>query len=388
MNENELAGLDVSVLMEVLEAGDVEARIILARQLAGLLADPETPEIERVQVTPIVLKLAVDEKRDVRRVLAEELSTVSRLPPEFLFAIVADAEDISLPFIRTTMALETNHMFAILRVGDDARQAAIARRPDITAEVAAYIIAHGKLGACLALLDSPVVLFHDDDLRTLYGRHGNASEMNERLLALPTLPSDLRITQLRRTASRMRQLLADRAWLPANDALDMVTDAEDSTMLRILVEANENELADVVAYLAVKDLLTPSLIVRAASRGEMRVVEALFCHLTGYSTSRTRTMMYGQKQSAFHSLFKKSGLPKSCWGILLAASEVTAEIQGEGYSVDTESFGRRVLEALMTRYESLSSVDREKQIDILGRHAEGRVKRIAQRLKTDITRAA
>ncbi len=385
MEDNEQVGLDVSVLMEVLEAGDVEARIVLARQLASLLADPATPAIEREQVTPIVLKLIVDIEPEVRMTLAEEFSTVGHLAPEFLFAIVADVEEISLPFIKTTMGLDVNYMFAILRVGDDARQAAIAQRPDITADIAAYVIANGKLGACVALLDNPVVRFHDEDLRTLYARHGNAPEVAERLLKSATLPSDVRILHLRRTASRMRQLLADKAWLPANDALELVTDSEDVTMLRILIESDANELSRVIAYIASKELLTPSLVVRAAARGEMLIVEALLGHLSGFARDRTLSMMYGSK---FMTLFKKTGLPKSCFGLLLAACEITAEARNENYQLDTESFGRRLLEALMTRYEGLSPVDREKQIDLLGQFAEGRVKRIAKRLKVDISRAA
>jgi uncharacterized protein (DUF2336 family) len=66
MSEEFVAGLDVSVLTAVLEEGDAAARMTLARQLAMLLADDETPKIEREQVTPIVLKLTVDPARDVR----------------------------------------------------------------------------------------------------------------------------------------------------------------------------------------------------------------------------------------------------------------------------------------------------------------------------------
>ena len=53
-----------------------------------------------------------------------------------------------------------------------------------------------------------------------------------------------------------------------------------------------------------------------------------------------------------------------------------------------EEFGRRLLEALMTRYENLSSADRTKQIEYLGRYGDDRVRKIARRLKADMVRAA
>jgi uncharacterized protein (DUF2336 family) len=382
------AGLDIGVLTDVLEMGDAECRMVLARQLAGLLADPDASDLEKRQVVPVMLKLSVDQTESVRRVLAEELTTVSDLPPELLFAIIADKEDISLPFIATTMSLSTDHMFAILRVGDDARQATLAKRPDLTGDVAAYIIAHGTVGGCLALLANPILRFSADDLRILYKRHGSDGDLAEKLLAIATLPDDIRIAHLRRTASRMRQLVVESAWLPAHHAIDLVADAEDATALRILIEANQNELPETVAALAAKDLLTPSLVVRAASTGQIQVLAHLFAHLTGISLRKVAATMANAKPAAFQSLFKKSGLPKACHGIVLAAAQVNAELVEDQITLDSEAFGHRVLEALMTRYETFSDPDRDRQIEFLGRFGEGRVRRVARRIKLDMASAA
>jgi uncharacterized protein (DUF2336 family) len=379
-------GLDVSVLTEVLETGGVDARTALARQLAGLLADPDAPHVEKQQVIPVILKLTVDADFGVRLTLAEELLSVSELPGDVLFAIVADDEDVALPFLGRVMALEPSHMLAIVRVGDQARQVTIARRPDITAEVASYIIKHGCAEACFALLAHPSVQFSDADYRTIHGRHTNAPFLIESLLMIPALPVDLRIVESKRSASRMRQLLIDKGWIPANDALDLVTDAEESTINKVLLATDDEQLGDAVHFLAARELLTPSLIVRAASRGDMKVVAALLSHLTGYPIARVRTMMQGT--GSYATLFKKSGLPRICQGILYSAFDVHAEAADEEMEIDAETFGRRLLEALMTRYELMSPVEREKQVDYLVRYAEGRVKRIARRLKTDLQRAA
>ena len=81
-------------------------------------------------------------------------------------------------------------------------------------------------------------------------------------------------------------------------------------------------------------------------------------------------------------------MPQSCFGILKAASEVVVEAREEGLPLDAEAFGRRVLEALLTRYEYMGSVERAKQVEYLGRYGQDRIRKIAKRLKADLVRAA
>jgi uncharacterized protein (DUF2336 family) len=388
MSEVGFVGLDVSVFSSVLEEGDSDARVTLARQLAMLLCDEDTPRSEREQVIPVLLKLTVDPSREVRAILALEMEAHANLHADIVFSIIADDDDISLPFLSRTPALNPWHMMAVLRVGDEARQATVAGRSDITAEAAAYIIKASPQKTVLAMMQNTVVQLEPEDYATLYARFGQSAEVTERLLNAPDLPLDIRIVQAKRTASRMRQLMAEKGWVAANNASELVADAEDVAVMRILVEASPDERVKATAFLAAKNMLTPALIVRAATIGEMNVVMAALAHLTGYSVQRAGEMMFTRSMVSFKSIFNKSGLPQSCFGILKAACEVSVEARDEGLPLDSESFGRRVLEALMTRYESMGSADRAKQIEYLGRYGEDRIRKIAKRLKADLLRAA
>lgn len=388
MSEEFVAGLDVSVLEAVLDAGDCASRLILANQLALLLEDEDTPPVECEQVTPIVLKLTVDPDKNIRIVLASQLVTIVKLHADIVFSIIADDDDISLPFLASTPALNEWHMMAVLRVGDEVRQTTVAKRQDLTSEAANYIIKSGTLAAALALFENPIVQLETTDYQTLFQRFGQSAEMIEQLLSRRDLPLDIRITQAKRSASRMRQLMAERGWVAANDASELVSDAEETAVLRILIEANAAERVKATTFLATKNMLTPALIVRAASTGEMAVVEYALAHLSGHSPQRAAELMYSRSQISFKSIFNKSGLPQSCFGILKAASEVVVEAREEGLPLDAEAFGRRVLEALLTRYEYMGSVERAKQVEYLGRYGQDRIRKIAKRLKADLVRAA
>jgi uncharacterized protein (DUF2336 family) len=386
MHVASVESLDTTILEAVIDTGGVDARVALAKQLCTLIAAEDTPESERLAVLPVMLKLAVDEERAVRVVLSEELATISNIHADLLFCVIAGEDELALPFLKATPSLGPWHMVAILRVGDEARQCTVASRHDITAEAAAYAIKNAPVPVVLTLMDNEVVKLEASDMQALYARLGQSGPLVDRLLALPNLPLDIRITQAKRTATRMRQLMAERSWLPANDASDLVADAEETAVLQVLVNASVDELLRAISFLAAKNLLTPALIIRAACLGEMRVVEASLAHLSGYAPAKAAALMYAR--NGMRSMVAKCGLPQSCSGVLAAFADVVMEAREEGLNLSRENFGRRLLEALMTRYETLAPHERAKQIEYVGRFAEERVRKIAKQLKMDIQRAA
>jgi uncharacterized protein (DUF2336 family) len=380
--------LDTSVFYEIIESGDTVARIKLAVQLSAFVADGENSEGERNQVVPVILKLCVDPVREVRQTLVNGFVGVKDLHPDIVFSIIADDDDIALPFLHATPALNHWHMLAVLRVGDEIRRSAIARRPDISDAALTFIINSGSLELCLIVLCNSAVQFGDTGYHTLYDRFGQAPEMVDLLLSRSDLPLDIRILQAKRASDRMHQLMSAKTWIPANDAAELVADAEETAILRILVDASNQELARAIPFLVSKNMLIASIIVRSAAIGEMRVVQWSLAHLAGVSLSRAHELMYGRGFLGFKSLHSKSGLPQSCLGILQAACDVAKDMDRENVDLDPEKFGRCLIEALMTRYENMNSAERAKNLEFIGRFAEDRVRQIAKRLKADIARAA
>ena len=388
MSQEPNLGLDTSIFQHVIDNGGTEQRLALAAQLAEFLGREDVPPGEREQVVSIVLKLAVDASDDVRLALAKGLIDNPKIHSDILFSIISDDDAIALPFLAATPALNHWHMLAILRVGDEARQACMLRRADVSAEAVAYTVKSMPLAVCLALFDNPAVQLSDSEYHTLYARFGHAGDMTERLLARSDLPLDIRIMQAKRASNRMHQLMAERGWVAANDAAELVADAEETAILRILVDAGDEELAQVVAFLVAKAMLTSSIIVRAACLGEMHVVQQALAHLAGIPLRRARDQMRGKGLSGLKSLHGKSGLPQSCYWVLQAACDVAADEVEEGITLDSEEFGRRLIEALMTRYEALPLKERGKHLEFVGRFAADRARVIAKRLKADLVRAA
>lgn len=381
-------GLDTSIFEAVIASGDVASRRKLAQALAYLTADPQTHQSDRDTVVPCILTLAVDPVAAVRQALALGLARSAKVHADIVFTILADEDEIALPFLAATPSLDPWMMAAIAKVGDAARQTQLARRGDVDSETAMELITRGEPEPCLALFDNPTFSFNPGHFRAIYERHGRRIEIVERLLACEDLPLDIRVLQAKRASNRIHQLMAERGWMAANDAAEVVADAEETAVLRILVNAERRELSPVIRFLTAQGMLTPSIIMRAACAGEMDIVLRALAYLAGMPPAKARHFLDGHGIATAKALFKKAGLPESCHGLLRAAADIAREWERDRTPFDAGEFGRQVIEALMTRYAEMPMPERTRLLDYVGRFAEDRVRTVAKRLKSDLVRAA
>ena len=381
-------GLDDSVFMAVIDQGDASQRTSLAAQLASFLCNEEAPKFERDQVIPAVLKLMADPEPEVRATLVASLIDCASLHADILFAIIADDDEIAIPFLSATPALGHWHMLAVLRVGDDVRRAAVALRHDVSPEAVDYIIDSLPLVINLLMFENPNIAFTAEQFHRLYARFGETEEMLDCLLSREDLPLGLRVAHAKLAAQRVQQLIIERGWIPANDATELVADAEENAVLEIVMSAPPEQIAATVDELLDGGMLTPSIIVRAACLGAMDVVAQVMASLAGVSLKRASDMMFVRPRGSFKNLHGKSGLPQSCYWTLQAACDVAREELHDKIRLTPDDFGRRMIEVLLTQYETLPLTERPKQLDYVGRFAADRPRLIAQRLKADLLRAA
>jgi uncharacterized protein (DUF2336 family) len=329
----------------------------------------------------------VDPVKDVRRALADELIGVADLHGDILFSIIADDDDIALPFLAATPALDPWKMRSIARVGDVARQVTLARRPDLTDDVIKEICTLADLSACLALFDNEECPIGERNCRILYARFGRVQEIIDRLLALDTLPLDIRILQAKRASNQVHQLMAERGWVPANDAADMVADAEERAILQILDSADDKELPPLIRFMTSRSMLTASIVMRAACLGHMRLVEAAMAHLANAPPARIEEALYGGA-FGFNALYRSSGLPSTCIGLIRAAGRVEREVRETKRPLGAENFARRLIEEIMTGDGAMPPGERAKYLDFIARYASERIRVIANRLREGLISAA
>jgi uncharacterized protein (DUF2336 family) len=382
------SSLDGTVFDAVISEGTIADRCQLAEELGRMTCDPNTPEADRHAVVPHLLKLAVDDYPQVRESLARVLADAEHLDADVLFTIVASEDEIALPFLAVTPALDGWRMSAIARVGDLARLLEIARRSDIVASAIDEILAKGEAEAACAVLDNRLAPLDADHFRTIYEDHGNEPAILERLLRHPDLPVDIRILQARIASRSIQKLVAERGWLPSVSADEFVAAVAEETIINLLAAASADELADAVTTMADKEMLTPAVLLRAACLGHMCVVEAGLAHLAGVSVERAQSMMYGRSNMRTRAILRRAGLPDACYPILRAAMSVERQAVDEELEMDGEEFGRQLITTMMIEFHALPDRERARQLDHVGRFAEEPVRLLARRVKADFAKVA
>lgn len=379
-------GLDPQVFMDVIACGDAARRTRLALQIARFLADAATPPGEREQVMPAARRLAADADPAVRGQFAEALCGLAQLDADLLFAIVSDDDDIALPFLSRTPALDSLRQLAVLRAGGEARQAIVATRADVTSEAVDVITSELSLPVNALLLGNAAVKLRPEQFRTLYQRFAADRDMLELLLARHDLPPVIRIVQARRAATGIQQLVSSRAWLPALHTAELVAEAEENATLDILANAGPHDLPAAVAFLIDQEMLTPSLVVHAACLGIMGVVAECLAGLSRLPLRRVEELMY--TRGRFRSLHGRCGLPQGCYWTLQAACDVASDVQEDGLQLSADEFGALLIERLLTRYEALPLAEQPRHLGLVGRYGAEQVRHLAWRLHADLQRAA
>jgi uncharacterized protein (DUF2336 family) len=377
---DDTGSLDTALFEAVIEHGTAGERRELGLQLAALLGAAEASESDRAAVVPAVVALGADPDPANRAELAGALMGLEALDDEIVFAIIAAEEDIAGAFITGTKALDRSRMLAIIEVGDEARQCALAGREDLPRDIVMALIEGACMAAVGTLIDNGRVALRPSDFKRIYLRFGNDPAMVNRLLEIAALPAEIRLLEVRRTAQRLHQLVRERRWM-AGEVEEKINEIEERALLRILLEVEDQALERLISFMSSRDMLTPSIILRAACSGHMRIVEQALAWLAAMPGKNVN-------RKSLKALHAAARLPDDCYPVMRAAVAVAAEARGESEWPSEELFGRRVVEAILTGQEGVAPLQGSKMLDLVGQFADDRTRALANRLKAGLTAVA
>jgi len=127
----------------LVKAEDEEERATAAHKLCRAMDRNELDPMEREAAQKIMRVLAADAAELVRRALAVTLKSSDLLPRDVAQKLARDVDTIALPIIGFSPAFTDDDLIEVLRVGDTARQTAIAGRPFVSRDLGEVIAAEG-----------------------------------------------------------------------------------------------------------------------------------------------------------------------------------------------------------------------------------------------------
>ena len=382
------AGLDTAVFEQVIDQGPIEDRLELARQLCALVNDEACSTAERRAVMPCLARLACDRDRDVREILAVDLAANPYLSADAVFAIVADDDELALPFARTNPSFTCAVQCAVLQVGDVSRCNAIAGRADLSPNAVRKIVNDGLAETVIVLVKNDSVRLGAGYCRKLYNRFHDNPQVCAALIEAPYLPAEIALVHNQRTADELRRTAKLQGWVANFRSDDYISDNEELNALRIIAGVPGDGLQPIVALMSNRGMLTTSLILRAGINGELPFFEWALAYLANVSLRRVRAATSGSSVRTANAILRRAGIPEDAHPLLMAICMVSSATGAAGKKADPDAFGRALVEVSLTRAAADNPGERQRIIQLLSQLAQGRTRTLVSRLSEDHLRVA
>ncbi|WP_417795670.1 DUF2336 domain-containing protein [Terasakiella pusilla] len=173
------------------ERKNIKNRVTLATEIGSTLDATGLSSNERLIAQQIVAKLIEDEIEEVRRAIALSVAHSPHLPAELAEKLAQDIADISIPVLKLSPALEDLFLEEIIDSGAIDRMKAIACRQNLSKNLCRRIVAMGKKGPVLTLLENPSAQITNHTLTTIIRVYGDDGQIEQAVLDRGELPDDV-----------------------------------------------------------------------------------------------------------------------------------------------------------------------------------------------------
>jgi uncharacterized protein (DUF2336 family) len=355
------SALSKSDVVRLLTDSSPEARADVAAKVAREVEGSALTAEERGIAEDILRALSKDAAARVRQALAEELKQSQRLPRDVALALAEDAEMlVALPVLTGSSVLTDDDLIAMVRSGDAARQAAIAARRQVSADLAQAIVEADQPQALAALVGNDGADLAEPLLQLVLDRHGEDDTIKTPLARRRLLPITILERLVAAASARLREVLAERSDLPEHLASDLVLGTRERATASLLSsESLASQALTLAKHLHGNGRLTAPLIVRAICLGDLAFVEASFAVLADIPLHNARLLIYDAGQLGFKALYERCRLPADFFNLFRVGLRVAQQTDFDGGENDRERRRRRTLERILTQYENIDSEDLE-----------------------------
>lgn len=329
-------------------------------EMAGKVAAQFTAQLsqsERTLAEDIVRMMARDVATRVRAALADSLKSSAAIPRDVALSLARDVEEVALPFIEVSTVLTDADLVEIIRSGSSEKQTAVAKRPDVSEQVADVLVERGSEKAVAALLSNEGAAVAPQAMNRALDRFPDSEAVAEPLVNRAHLPVTVAERLVALVSEQLRERLVAKHELPNDIATDIVLQSRERATYGLVGGAGDKELERLVIQLRRNNRLTPSLLLRALCMGDVPFFEVALAQLGQVPVSNARLLIHDAGRLGLKSLFDRTGLPPKLYPALRIALDVANETDFDGLDHDLERHRRRMLERILTQFEELASED-------------------------------
>lgn len=262
---------------------------------------------ERAVADDIVRAIARDVEIDVRRALAQTISSSNDIPYDVALRLANDVIEVAEPILRDSDLLGDEVLIEIVNARSNDHRRVVAGRSSVSEAVSAVIVEHGDAPVVATLVGNPGARIAEPSLSRAVDRFGDENVVTTPLAERAALPLAIAERLVSLVSERLRDRFASSG-LRARDYADRLTARmqEGATLILGGREAETLDLLGLVDQLQAAGKLQPSLVLRAGRAGETELMQAAVSRLAGQKISAVTSAFQDTEEAA--SLLNAIGL--------------------------------------------------------------------------------
>lgn len=330
-----------------------EARAETAAKIADQFDQGDMTPAERGMAEDIFRLLIKDAEVRVRQAISIHLKESALLPHDVAIALARDVEDVSLPILQFSKVLTDQDLIAIVRDDSVTKQMAITRRSEISAAVSDVLVDTGNTAVVASLVANEGADISAGTLDKVEHRFRDEPMVTGRLKQRSRLPMALTERLVTKVSEQFEEALVNQHRLTDGQAADVMAHSRERATIELSAGADRQDVEGLIRHLNLNGRLTPSIVLRAVCVGDMAFFEAALAELSKIPSTNAAALIYDPGKLGFKALYDKAGLPAGLFAAFRCALDVAAEIDFDGGEQDRERYCRRMVERILTQYETM-----------------------------------
>ncbi len=306
--------------VEELKSIEKESREEIARKVGKILSSSSNPADQKAAIE-LARTLAEDVAVTVREALSRELRSCIFLPKDLVQTIAKDIEQISMPFIVASEAVDDDFLEEIVRSCGATHQEAVAQRKSLSEAVSFAISDVGCLEAVDTLAGNENADMSKRSFDRVVERFPEETSLMEKLATRADLPSEIFESLVFKVSQAFGKLLVEKFHVSSDYSSYLVSLANRQVFSRTLEMSPLAEIENYLRQLYKHDGLGSDVLLTYLQNNNLRLFTMSLAILVDRSFEQIEPIVASRDKKKLSRLLDATGFSKSVVGVLLISYE-------------------------------------------------------------------
>ncbi|WP_138379940.1 DUF2336 domain-containing protein [Luteithermobacter gelatinilyticus] len=338
---------------KLLEDPSAENRAEAAQKVSTHFSSGKMTEAERKIAEDIFKLMVKDAEIRVRQALSASLKDNPDIPRDVAVTLASDVEEVSLPILEFSEVLTDEDLMELVAGSSAERQKAIARRNNLSADVADAIVENSDDEEVVAtLVGNETAALRENTMEKVLDKFGESEKVNTPLAQRGQLPLKVAERLVYLVSEKVRDHLMTHHEMSPDMAMDLLLSARERATISLLGDgADVMDVRQLVDQLYDNGRLTHTLILRALCMGDLVFFEAAMAKLCRIPVSNAYKLIHDRGDLGLNAVFKQAKMPEGLHPLIRAALDVAKDMSVSA-GEDRERFRSRMIERVLTYCEN------------------------------------